>query len=83
MSANILWQPVDPERGKDLNVSAPSSFIEDIEVLFGKLPVVIGKDSLQTLRGWEIGWKTHPDNPVKRLIEAIETHGDIKIWAQW
>lgn len=88
MSANIHWEP-NRTKGKSLYTTAPSHFMESLRAIGW----ATGADSeglldasfLPALRGLAF---LHNDrekdldkNPYHQLIEAIEKHGEVRVWA--
>lgn len=82
MSASICYRQVKPQSGKSLDVSAPSSFIREMDHAFGSLPLQLNKGDLPTLRGMSATQREF-DNPYSRLIEAIEKLGEIEVYAEY
>ena len=81
MSANLYWSPV--RKGKDIPVNAPSSFIEAMEAAMGSgQPWTIMESDMPVLRGLSAGLK-HERDAINAILEAVEKHGQIKVWAEW
>lgn len=74
MSATILWQPI---KGKSLGVGAPSKLLEALSKAFGQYST-LDEDCLERLYGMKA-----TGAEVESLIEAIEEHGRISVWAEY
>lgn len=82
MSANLYWHPV--KRGRDLPCSAPSVTIEALGYAFGGgTQWRLGKGDIATLRGMVAASPKGSRGTFEEIIEAIEKHGDIDVWAQY
>lgn len=79
MSANILYRTI--KKGKSLEVSSPSSFIEMFENAF-PFPTILRQENIEILNGMRIGSEYHKET-LKKIIEAIETFGEIEIYAEY
>lgn len=77
MGANIYWLPVEP--GISLEISTPSTFIEIMEKVFGRFPCSLGMRDLEKLRGMAA---IEPEM-FEQLLNAVEKHKTIKLWAEW
>lgn len=82
MSANIYWRPVE-ESGHDLEVHAPSSFIQVLEEAFGPLPVKIEKSDLPILKGIRAGVDSFAKESITSLMEAVEMNEVVEVYAKW
>jgi hypothetical protein len=82
MSANIYWQAV---KGRDLDVSAPSSFLEAMRKAFGDgQKWELSGRHLEKLSGMAAIFSgSDNDNPYLTIIDAISEHGLILVWAEW
>ena len=81
MSADIYWLP--SERGKNLNVSAPSRFIDTLTRAFGEGPWTLDESALPILKGiMAVDDAFMEKSAWKDLYAALETHGEIKIWVK-
>ncbi len=82
MSANIYYRPTK-ETGFQLSVDAPSTFMENIRKAFlSEFPLIFGQDSVQTLKGMA-AMHHGEENPYDELIEAIEKHETIEVYAKY
>ena len=85
MSANIYYR-VLPCKNRDIDVSAPSSFIEAMRRAFGEHPWILDSDSLGTLRGLAAGYGAGK-NPYDDVISKIERvdgeFNTIEVWPEW
>ena len=79
MSANIMYRPT--KGAKCLGVGAPSSFLKSMEEVFGEKPFVLNEDSIPQLKA--MSSVCSDDNPYKRLVELIEKHDAIEVWAEY
>jgi hypothetical protein len=81
VSANLYWQPI---KGRDLNVHAPSSFIEALGRAGFDLPCNLSGADVPMLRGLAAGMSDdNSRKAVERLIDAIEQHETISLWAEY
>ena len=78
MSQSIFWDRIGV--GTSLPVNAPSSFIDCLEGAFSSLPITLGREDLPVLRGMKAAL-THERRAIEELEEAIEKHGEVKVWA--
>jgi len=74
MGASIFWQPV---KGRSLNVGGRSAFVNALG-----LPREFDESKLEFLRGLAAGNEDFRD-AVEELIDAIETHGNVRVWAEY
>lgn len=87
MSASIFWEPVDP-KPKSIGTWAPSSFMEIMERAGLGLPTNLDEAAIPVLRGMAATFgpggpgREHP-NPFQQLIDKIEKHGKISVWAEY
>lgn len=81
MSANILWQPI---KGKSLEVNAPSSFLETLELGFGNLPIDLNQSRIPMLEGMKAAIRdANQKEAIQTLIDALYLHGTIRIWTEY
>lgn len=80
MSANIYWRPI--KKGKDIEVNAPSSFMQAFGRAFGTLPLTLKNSDLEKLRGLWAGYQNEKSS-IEALIRAIEEHGEIEVYADY
>jgi hypothetical protein len=83
MSANLYWEPTQRKK-HDINVGAPSSFMDTLGRVFGRRTPTLGMGDivkLETLRdATEIPeWAS----VYAELIDAIEKCGEIQISAEY
>ena len=89
MSAHIRWRVVSPTKGHSLDVGAGSSFMEALRTVFGQgEPIALDESSIPYLKGMSASWDRGGDqfarqHPCADLIEAIEAHDSIEVWAEY
>jgi hypothetical protein len=83
VSATIKWTPTGT--GKVLSVHAPSSFLEILGRMCGqdRPPFVIGAEDVPKLEGVVAASDEYRAEDFKRLLKAIEDHGEIRLWAEY
>lgn len=84
MSASVCWEPI-PTHYKTIPTGAPQSLITAIanaglgDVNSG---ITLNESDLPVLKGmWAAHSGVNRDNPYWYLVEAIEKHGSIRVWA--
>lgn len=83
MSASICWRPTDNSR-KHISVGAPSSFMQTMDRAGLRLPCTLGENELPTLRGMAATWSAPENaNPYQQIIDLIEQHGEIDLFAEY
>lgn len=81
MSASIYYQAV---KGKNLSVGAKSSFLAAIERAFGGVPCVLSEHDVLKLQGLAAAFDSEDQRAaVQELIEAIEKHASVRVWAEY
>ena len=80
MGASIVWQPIE---SSSLGVNTPSHFIEVMERAFGKLPLTLDIGSIPILQGIVAAQDDYGAKPFSDLIDAIQKHENIRVWAEW
>lgn len=75
MGASIMWSPVKP--GRSLDVGGRSSFISALE-----LPRRLTESDVGFLRGLGAG-NDDFRGACGELIEAIQKHGEIEVYAEY
>ena len=81
MSANLYWSPI--RKGNDLPVNAPSSFMAALESALGSCgPWTVMESDVPILRGLAIGF-AHERKAIQAIIDAVEQHGQIRVWAEY
>ena len=81
MSANIYWRRVNG--GKELPVNAPSSFLGNLRDAFGDhMPILLRERDLDILKGMSITDKYEMES-YEAIIDAITTHKEIEIYAEY
>ena len=83
MSATILYQAV---KGRALSIGAPSSFLAMLgRVLQRDPPWVLadGTDALRLRIAADITDDAEWHAALERLVDAIEEHGTIRVWAEY
>lgn len=84
MSASLYWEPVVTRLREDrcLNTSAPSSFIETLEMLTGSsMPCQLNEGHLPALRALAMASMKTNNAGYAQLAKAIEAHGEILVTA--
>jgi len=84
MSATITWRPVTPPKGT-IDTSLPNSFLETMELLFGKPPFTVSTNDLPKLEGMSAVMSKGqcPENPYGRIIKILRQYGAIEIDATY
>jgi hypothetical protein len=82
MSASIFWEAVDPK--PKIRFWASSSFMEQMKRAGFRQPIDLDQGAIPVLRGMAATGPTGGDapNPFQELIDKIEKHGTISIWAE-
>lgn len=81
MSASIIWEPVNPNP-RTLHVMAPSWFMAALEKAGLGLPRQFGEIDLPVLRGMAATIDKEA-NPFQELIDVIDKHGPVEVWAEY
>lgn len=87
MSANIYWEPAE-KNANDLPVGGKEAFMDALENAgFSDIRhggQVFTEEDLPTLRGMQaVFGEVNVNNPYWHLINAIEKHGSVRVWAQY
>lgn len=82
MSATICWRPADTNP-KHLSVGAPSSFQEAMRRAGLKLPCIISQTDKDVLRGLAAAWDRDAPNPYQQILDLLEHHDAIELWAEY
>lgn len=77
MGASIYWRPVKP--GKSLSVGGRSAFVEALKL---HQPIRMTAADIPFLRGLAAG-NADFANAVDEIIEAIEKHDEIEVYAEY
>lgn len=82
MSAAICWRP-SAKHDKHLRVGAPSSFMETMKNAELGFPCTVSEKDIPVLRGMAAvyGRNYQNPNPFVELIELIEKHDSVELWA--
>lgn len=84
MSANIHWRPV-AKSNKSLNVATPSAFQDKMREAGLPLPCTVEQRHIDLIRGMAIGYGAvhHAErpNPFQHILDLLEHHEAIEIWA--
>jgi hypothetical protein len=83
MSASILWEPARPRAGESLYTLAPQWFLDCLEKVEISLPYVFGEDDIRLLKGIVAGCGEKNARPFIELIDAIKSHGRVRVWTQY
>ena len=82
MSASIKWEPAQ-SHGVSLPVNAPSSFLSAMERFQNcSGPWALASVDIAGLRGLAAGLQ-HETEAIMSLIDAIERHGVVRVWAEY
>ena len=83
MSASIFWEPVNP-RPDRIGTWAPSYFMECMERVGLRLPCTVSRSDIPKIQGMAATIKDDSEapNPFKEILEALEKHEAISLWAE-
>lgn len=81
MGASICWEPV-PEKTRQLSCSAPQNFLESLRILGWSPERPLNRGFVVALRGMAFAAGQN-GQPYVELIEAIEKHGEVRVWAEY
>ncbi len=77
MSVSFTWRPVNPKEGKTF--ASGSDLRMALENSFGGFPFILTPKDVSTLKGMiSCGF-----DPLKEIVEALDTYKKIEIKAQW
>ena len=83
MGATVLWQPVKPRPlGGNPADNCPSAFIETLTAVFGPLPIKLNTTHLVQLETLAKAFETPDCSSWENIINAIDTHGAIRLFAE-
>jgi hypothetical protein len=82
MSANLYWTPAK-RKMFELNISAPSSFMEQMERAFGNRNPSLDSSAIPVLKGMRAANHEQLHEAFDELIEAIDKHDIIEIKATY
>lgn len=85
MSATIRWRPIVVD-DKHLNVRAPSAFQAMMREAGLELPCKVSRANYDVLRGLAIAFGSPSDdrpNPFQQILDLIETHDTVELWAEY
>lgn len=82
MSANVYWEPIKPTKNRDLDVSAPSSFIDAMKRAFDEGPWELNQSSVSKVEGMAAAYHFKP-NPYDEILTLLAKHERIRIWAEY
>lgn len=83
MSASIRWAPIRPDH-RSLGVGAPQAFMGALGEVGIDLPCELTREHLNTLKAMAAAVGRGVDeNPYRDLVELIEKHDIIRIWAEY
>jgi hypothetical protein len=84
MSASICWEPVSKSPAS-LYALAPQRFMETLQAIGLRIPGEAGQEHITALAGMEVLFnESDPQkNPYSQLIEAIEKHDRVRLWAEY
>lgn len=81
MGANLYWQPI---KGRSITVGARSTFIETFGRVFGSMPYTLKQSDREQLYTAAAVWAFRgDDNPFQQLYDALESHEEISVWAEY
>lgn len=81
MGASICWEPV-PTKRKTFECSAPQNFLESLRILGWRPERPLDGTFVTALRGMAFAAGQN-GQPYVALIEAIEKHGEVRVWAEY
>jgi len=79
MGASLLYQPVI---GTDLGMGG-RLLVPTLRKAFGDLPTVLDSNHIQRLIGIQAALSGEQAEVIDEILEAIHTHGAIRIWAEY
>ena len=84
MSATIHYRKTDTA-DPYLKIRSPSAFMESMKRAFWRFPCELKVADIPTLRGMMImfGDGSEEDNPYAHVIQLIEEHGSIELYASY
>jgi|HubBroStandDraft_2_1064218.scaffolds.fasta_scaffold08072_4 hypothetical protein len=82
MSANIYWTPGAVERNS-IHTSTPQAFMRVLKVLNWELGDKLDESFLPSLRALAEVCHESERKAYKQLIDAIERHKEIRVWAEY
>lgn len=81
MSATINWERINTNPKYLKKVAAPSSFMEAMERLGYSLPCTVDQSTIPNLAG--MAALAGENSVYQELIELIDEHGAIRLWATY
>jgi len=82
MSASLCWCPV-PKRSSTLSAMAPQHTMDILEEIGIEFPGEAGQEHLSSLRALSKSWPDQKHNPFADLVNAIEEHNRVRLWAEY
>jgi hypothetical protein len=79
VSATIHWQPVS-RSDHTVPASLKSKFIEALGHIAGSLPTVLTAEHIPALGAMSL---LGEEEACKTLIDAIASHGEVRVWATY
>ena len=77
MSVSVFWRLVSKKREY---LKGQSSLVEALEVTFGQLPITLGQEHVEILRGMSVVAQDRgDDNPFRVLMDAIDKYDAITV----
>lgn len=84
MSATICWRPTDIKDHYLERCGAPSSFIDAMAQTFDGFPVELSVAAIPRLQAMAaVFGGADESNPYLELIEVLENHKSVKLWAEY
>lgn len=83
MSAHINWHPA-ATKDKSIDVPAPSAFMETMAGVGLTLPCIVRQADIRLLTGMAAVFGPHErsrPNPYQQILDLLEKHDEIEIWA--
>ena len=78
MSANLYYSTI----AKGTCFGGGSTMTELLREAKGEFPITFDRGDLAMLRGMALADK-HSRKSIEELMEAIEKHGALNVWAEW
>jgi len=82
MTASLCWSPVE-KNSRMLSALAPSQTMEILAEIGISFPGEAGIEHLAALHALAKAWPNQKQNPFRDLVEAIEKHDRVKLWAEY
>jgi hypothetical protein len=85
VSASICWEPCPDKIAKSINVDAPSLFQTVMREAGMELPITLDGAHYPELRAMAAVFGNRADvpNPYQQLIDLIDKHERVHVWAEY